>query len=272
MKNNSPFQLALFGHPVAHSQSPAIHQSYASQFNLYINYHLVDVQNHELEHHIKNFFNNNGKGANITVPHKFAAAQYLDTLSEAAQQSGSVNTIVKKQDQLVGYNTDGIGLVTDLHHRIQFDITGKTLLIFGAGGAVAGIMPAILEHKPDCIYVCNRTLSKAKALSDKYDHTQALTPHTLNTIIKPCDLIINATTLGHHGKAPEIPKTLVNNTTIAYDLSYGTITKPFGKSAYNSGIQHIHDGIGMLYYQAAYAFKLWFGKSPQIDLPSLNNQ
>ncbi|WP_395377327.1 shikimate dehydrogenase [Marinicella sp. W31] len=263
--NESTQQLALFGHPVKHSKSPEIHQGFAQQFGLDINYQLVDINGADLKTGIQEFFANGGVGANVTVPHKFDAHDMVDVLHDDARASGAVNTIVQQDKQLIGHNTDGLGLVTDLKDRVQFDLSGKTLLIFGAGGATAGILPALARENPKRIWLCNRTLEKAENLADRYAPVKAFPIEETFALTDTCDLIINATAQGHSGTAPTIPTHILNRTTIAYDLSYGKIAQPFFAEAQRVGIEHTYDGIGMLHHQAAYAFEIWFHRYPKIS-------
>ena len=263
-------QLALFGHPVKHSKSPEIHQQFAQQCAVDIDYQLIDVSSDAFEKTARRFFASGGIGANVTVPHKFAAHDLVDVLHDDAKQSGAVNTIVQRDDQLIGHNTDGLGLVADLHKRVQFELSGKTLLIFGAGGATAGVLPALVRENPKRIWLCNRTLEKAEQLAHKYAPVKAFPIEETFALTDTCDLIINATAQGHNGTAPTIPTHILNRTTIAYDLSYGTIAKPFLAETQRAGIENTFDGIGMLYHQAAFAFAIWFDQHPNVTIGNNN--
>ena len=263
-KDKSTQQLGLFGHPVKHSKSPEIHQGFAKQFDLNIDYQLMDVDTAALKKGIHDFFANGGIGANVTVPHKFDAHDIVDEVHGDAKLSGAVNTIIKQDDKLIGHNTDGLGLVADLKNRIKFDLAGKTVLIFGAGGATAGILPALVRQNPKRIWICNRTLEKAEALAELYAPTKEFPADEMYALTDTCDLIINASAQGHNGSAPTIPTHILNNQTVAYDLSYGDAAEPFQKETQRVGIEHFYDGMGMLQHQAAFAFNLWFKKFPEI--------
>ncbi len=252
------YYLALFGHPVSHSLSPQIHQDFAKQFNRPVDYRLIDVKTSELKEQVQRFFNKGGHGANVTIPHKENIIRYLDNLTERAQQAGAVNTLFKKNNQLWGDNTDGDGLLLDLAHK---NITIKTsrILIIGAGGAVRGVLPALINAVPASIHITNRTLEKAAYLAARYDLCQLLTKTESNF-----DLIINGTSLGHQGKSPDLNKNWFHDKTICYDLSYGTAAQPFLTATQKLGATKSFDGLGMLYGQAALAYEIWFQQKPAI--------
>jgi shikimate dehydrogenase len=257
------YQLALFGHPVMHSLSPQIHQEFARQFNLDINYQLIDVNTDKLNKQVQSFFAQGGHGANVTVPHKQQVMAICDQLTDRAQQTGAVNTLFKKNDQLWGDNTDGIGLLADLQAK-NINLAGKHLLILGAGGAVYGILPALIERKPAAISLYNRTQSKAKQLANNYQLINCLNKSELISNGPDFDIIINGTGCGHAGIAPILPSNL-SPQTVAYDLSYGAVSKPFIEACHAAGLSIAHSGIGMLKQQAAYAFALWFNQHPDVS-------
>lgn len=257
------YQLALFGHPVKHSQSPQIHQEFARQFGLDIKYQLIDVTTDELHRRVHQFFDQGGHGANVTVPHKQAVMTVTDQLTERATQAGAVNTLYLKDNQLWGDNTDGIGLVKDLQQK-NIDLRNKRILIFGAGGAVHGVLPALLQQNPGSIDIYNRSQAKAEQLAEKYDLITSLTKPALLTGTVKYELIINGTGCGHAGISPPIPHNLPPKT-VAYDLSYGAVTEPFMHACQLAGLKHVFAGLGMLRQQAAYAFKQWFDRYPNVN-------
>src|SRR5690606_13764319 len=146
----------LFGHPVSQSLSPAIHAAFARQSGLALHYDLVDVDGAGLAEALARFAAAGGTGANITLPHKEAAAALCATLAERARRAGSVNTLVRRDDGWHGDNTDGVGLVRDLSDRQALDLRGRRTLLVGAGGAARGIAPALLDAGIDELFVVNR--------------------------------------------------------------------------------------------------------------------
>src|SRR3546814_1182286 len=125
-------QFAIFGHPVAHSLSPRIHQAFARQQGLSIEYRAVDVAPAALSAALDAFAAAGGVGANITLPHKEAAFALCAARSDRAARAGSVNTLTRVNGRWHGDNTDGAGLVRDLTERQRFDLRGRRPLLPGA--------------------------------------------------------------------------------------------------------------------------------------------
>lgn len=254
------YQLALFGHPVEHSLSPHIHQQFARQFELDIEYRLIDVESRDLNQQVTEFFTAGGHGANVTVPHKQRVICLTNQLSKRAQRTGAVNTLMLTKEGLTGDNTDGIGLINDLADK-DIHIANKRLLIIGAGGAVQGILPHLIDSQPSSIHITNRTQKKAVDLVTGLARCQVLDPDHNEPAF---DIIINGTSLGHHGQIPPLNPTWFSDSTLAYDLSYGQAAEGFLNASRKLGAQQVHDGLGMLYQQAAEAFALWFGHNPEV--------
>lgn len=255
-------RLALFGHPVKHSLSPEIHRGFARQFNLNIQYDLIDVSADRLEHSVRDFFDRGGHGANITVPYKQSVLLLAEQLTNRAHQAGSVNTLYKERDQLWGDNTDGDGLINDFKGK-HITTKNKRLLIIGAGGAVQGILPSLLKTQPDAIYIHNRSIEKAQHLANRSKRCHVLTSCVQSTAF---DLVIHGTSLGHVGQSPSLKKEWFKNDTTVYDLSYGEAAEPFLNKVRALGVQRRYDGLGMLYHQAALAFYCWFNHRPKITM------
>ena len=256
------YQLALFGHPVKHSQSPQIHQEFARQFGLDIEYQLIDVTTDELHRRVHQFFDQGGHGANVTVPHKQAVMAVTDQLTERAQQASAVNTLYLKDNQLWGDNTDGDGLVNDFKQK-EIQTNNRHLLIMGAGGAVQGILPALLATGPQQIFIQNRTPEKAQRLANQSPQCRILSSDIDNGAF---DVIINGTSMGHHGISPPLKAEWINPQTRIYDLSYGQAARAFLHQAVQMGAEKVYDGIGMLHHQAALAFNQWFDHMPELNI------
>ncbi|MGN6113085.1 MAG: shikimate dehydrogenase, partial [Luteimonas sp.] len=120
---------AVFGHPVSHSLSPRIHAAFARQAGIELSYVAIDAP--DLDAALAAF---DGDGANVTLPHKAAAAAACATLGEAAKRCGVVNTLTRRDGGWHGDNTDGVGLVRDLTGRHGLDLRGRRTLLLGAGG------------------------------------------------------------------------------------------------------------------------------------------
>ncbi len=262
MTKNKIHKLALFGHPVKHSLSPQIHQQFARQFDLEIDYQLIDVEEEDFLQQVTAFFHAGGHGANVTLPHKQQAKTISSKISKIAKYSQAVNTLyLNAKAEICGDNTDGYGFIADLIKRCQFDCKDKNILILGAGGAAQGIVPAILSRNPENIIIANRSLDNAQKIA-KYKHTQAVTFEQLDEYDQVFDLIIHASSIGHQGKTLEFNKAHVHDKSICYDLSYAKAAVPFLLFSKKQGVMRTYDGIGMLIEQAAKSFQIWFDVKP----------
>lgn len=269
MKSNAN-KLALFGHPVKHSLSPQIHDQFAQQFDLSIDYQLIDVSVEGFESAVKDFFKLGGRGANVTLPHKLLALATVDATSNRAKLAQAVNTLsLNNFGDLVGDNTDGYGFIQDLKNRCHFDCKYKKILILGAGGATKGIVPAIMSQQLEQVVIANRSLDKAQIIAH-YDNSQAVSFEQLASIKTKFDLIIHSSSLGHQGKTLKFFSHQFHQATICYDLSYALAAQPFLNFSKKMGINHIYDGLGMLIEQAAKSFEIWFDLIPDCSQVNLN--
>ncbi len=202
---------AVFGNPIAHSKSPFIHQQFAQQLNIV--HPLWSRAGPPLMIsliRLMPFFAAGGKGANVTVPFKEEAFARSDVLTERASLAGAVNTLKRLEDgRLLGDNTDGIGLLSDLE-RLNFIRPGLRILLIGAGGASRGVLLPLLSL--DCaVTITNRTASRAEALAKIFAHTGSVHATDMDKL-DGCefDLIINATSSGIQGEIPAIPASLIH--------------------------------------------------------------
>ncbi|MDW7748391.1 shikimate dehydrogenase, partial [Halomonas sp.] len=155
----------VFGHPVGHSKSPAIHAAFADQIGDDIEYVAIEAPLDDFAGAWRRFVAEGGRGANVTVPFKEEAFRLCDTLSERARRAGAVNTLILGGNGLTyGDTTDGIGLVRDLK-RHGVALAGARGLVLGAGGAVRGVLEPLLAEGPASLFVANRTAAKAEALA-----------------------------------------------------------------------------------------------------------
>jgi len=270
MKKSKVYQLALFGDPVNHSLSPIIHQQFASQYDLKIDYELIQIDEGRFPLAVEEFFDNRGHGANVTLPHKLSAANIAYKISEIAKKAKAVNTFSKNsQSQIIGDNTDGIGFINDLINRCKFSCEHKNILILGAGGATQGIVPSIMQQNPKNLVVANRTLNKATDICS-YANSKGMTFEHLEQLDKAFDLIIHSSSLGHQGKTLTFNPQHKHSHTICYDLSYAKAAQAFIEFSQSIGITHAFDGLGMLVEQAASAFEIWFGVMPETKNIKLN--
>ncbi|WP_413726467.1 shikimate dehydrogenase [Sodalis sp. RH16] len=255
---------AVFGNPIKHSRSPRIHALFAEQTGIPHTYGRVLAPPDDFEQVLRSFFADGGEGANITMPFKERAFALCDQLTERASQAGAVNTVKKQSDgTLLGDNTDGIGLLTDLR-RLELIRPESRILLVGAGGAARGVILPLLSYGCS-IMLTNRTFERARELVSFYQHVGTINAQPLNELAEPdFDLVINATTSGVHGEVPALAGSLINSSINCYDMFYQKGLTPFLQWCADRGSEHYADGLGMLVGQAAYSFLLWHGVLPQI--------
>ena len=254
----------VMGYPISHSRSPVIHRLFALQTRQNMQYELLQVSPEKLDTAVRQFQRTGGRGLNITVPHKGEVAKLADTLSERAATAGAVNTLSFQDGQVIGDNTDGIGLLRDLDVNLGVPIENANILILGAGGATRGIIGPLLDKQPASIRIANRTLDKAQAIADHFSVSGPVSACRFNMVPveSAYDLIINATSAGLKGETPPYPTAAVSAQTFCYDLSYGLKPTPFSVWARDAGAANSVMGWGMLVEQAAESFSIWRGVRP----------
>ncbi|HCB2599517.1 TPA: shikimate dehydrogenase [Citrobacter koseri] len=256
---------AVFGNPIAHSKSPFIHQQFAQQLKIDHPYGCVLAPVDDFVNTLNAFFAQGGKGANVTVPFKEEAFARADELTERAALAGAVNTLKRLDDgRLLGDNTDGIGLLSDLE-RLSFIRPGLRILLIGAGGASRGVLLPLLSM--DCaVTIANRTASRAEELAQIFAHTGSVQALRLDALEgHEFDLIINATSSGISGDIPAIPSSLIHPAVCCYDMFYQKGNTPFLAWCAEQGAKRYADGLGMLVGQAAHAVFLWHGVLPDVE-------
>jgi shikimate dehydrogenase len=254
-----PDRYAVLGNPIGHSKSPLIHAAFARQTGQDIVYEAKLAPLDGFTQAAITFAVEGGRGANVTVPFKEEAFRLATQLSERAAKAEAVNTLTFKGDKILGDNTDGAGLVRDIRDNLRFDLSGKRILLMGAGGAARGVIQPLLEANPAKLTVVNRTEEKAHLLRDFFNSIE--TGGYADLQGRQFDLVINATSSGLSDQLPPLPDSVFADGALAYDMMYGRET-PFMRFAREHGAA-VADGLGMLVEQAAEAFFIWRGVRPQ---------
>lgn len=254
---------AVFGNPIAHSKSPQIHRAFAKQFNEQIEYNKILSSPAQFFETIKGFFAHGAKGANVTLPFKEQAFQLADQHTARAVGAQAVNTLAIQQDgSLLGDNTDGIGLVADIHQQ-GIKLTGKHILLLGAGGAAKGVLHPLLAQQPKRITIANRTASKAITLAKQAQQWGEVSGVGLNQLKKSAyQLVINSTSSSVNNALPDLDAQHLQDCELAYDMFYSDQQTVFMQWAAQHSQAKTSDGLGMLVEQAACAYQLWRGKMP----------
>ncbi len=253
----------VFGNPVAHSRSPAIHAAFAAATGQALTYEARLAAVDGFREAVFNFRAEGGKGANVTVPFKEEAFRLSTRLSPRAERAGAVNTLAFAANEIHGDNTDGAGLVRDIEVNLGFSLAGKRILLLGAGGAARGVIAPLLACKPAALTIANRSADKAEALAQQFSDLAAVDAGNFaKTAGRRFDAVINATSASLSGEALPLPAGIFAPGSLAYDMMYGKGETPFLTLARAQGAAHLADGLGMLVEQAAEAFLVWRGVRP----------
>ena len=240
-----------------------------------IRYELWEVQTPSLRQALERACQPSSIGANITVPYKEAAVSLLDELDERATAIGAVNTIVKREDRLIGYNTDAEGFILALRRMGNFEPLGKRVVLLGAGGAAKAIAFALADAGVSRLAIANRTPDKGVALIDSLRRfgvdliAVSLQKEVLNEMLVDCDLLVNCTSMGMRhspaeGKSP-LDGVFIPPRLLVYDVVYNPEETPLLYQAKRAGARTL-GGLAMLVFQGALAFKLWTETEAPLDI------
>ena len=260
-----PDLYAVIGNPIAHSKSPQIHQAFARQTEQDLHYEAVLGDKDDFAASVDAFRQRGGKGMNVTVPFKLDAYDFADDVSQRGRRAAAVNTLIFQGDgKVLADNTDGVGLVRDITVNQQTPITGKRVLLLGAGGACRGVLAPLLAEQPERIVIANRTESRAEELAKSFADLGAVSGCGFAGLSSErFDVIINGTSAGLSDEVPPLPEDALNSDGFCYDMVYANEPTAFVRWAMAHGAAKAVDGLGMLVEQAAESFLLWRGVRPQ---------
>ena len=257
---------AVIGNPIHHSLSPQIHAAFAKENGLDIDYEAVLSPLDQFKNTIHTLITQKFTGANVTLPFKKEAYQLATSHSSHASIAEAVNTLKFKENEIIGHNTDGIGLVRDLEQNLDTHLKNKKILLIGAGGAAEGVIYSMLEKKPSELTLTNRTIEKSNVIQNKMDvHAKSFNVNLNVTEITKCphqyfDVIINATSASLINAELHMDPKVFHEGCLAYDMMYGKETS-YIREAISQGSK-TSDGLGMLVEQAAEAFFIWHHIQP----------
>ena len=261
--------LALIGHPVGHSLSPAMHNAAFAEDDLDFVYVCLDVDPDDLPAAVEGMKALKFRGFNVTMPHKRAMVALVDGLDDAARISGAVNTVAIEASGMRGYNTDGGGMVMACEEA-GLELSGKNVLLLGSGGAAAAIAFAFCEAGISELHIASRNAEHAARLRDKLRPTglENLSAHPLEASeqgLPDADVVVNATPLGMKDGDPlPIPSEYVRKGRAFCDAVYrpGHET-PLVRLARERGVPVVAGG-RMLLHQGVLAQKIWTGREPHV--------
>lgn len=268
-------KIALIGHPVAHSLSPAFQQAALDALGVDARYEAWDLLPEELPMAAERLRSAELLGANVTVPHKQAMLRFVDRPDALVERVGALNTIVRREGQLHATNTDVSGVLRALE-AAGADPRGMRVVILGAGGAARAVVVAMRVAEAASVVVANRTRERAEGLVAVGGAALPVTTcgldeedAELEAAMSTADLVINSTSLGMtHGpdeRATPVSARMFHPGQVAFDLVYVPERTPFLEAAEGAGARAV-GGLAMLVHQGAESFRLWTGYEPPIDV------
>jgi shikimate dehydrogenase len=254
---------AVIGNPIGHSKSPLIHGTFAKSTGQNLEYIAVEDTLDSFAAAVHTFCADGGRGMNVTAPFKLQAFEIANERLPGAHLAGAANALKFEGDRITADNFDGVGLVNDIQRNLGVPLTGKRVLLLGAGGAVRGALLPFLAQKPAVFVMANRTIDKAVALAQEVAPRGTVVGCGYRDVDHHVfDVVVNATSASLRGELPPVAPSVFGNGALAYELVYGKGLTPFLRLAQNAGIRRLADGVGMLVEQAAEAFVWWRGVRP----------
>jgi len=264
----------IIGYPLSHSLSPSMHNFIYQKLGIEIVYKKWEIEEKNLELHIGKINNDDFVGANVTVPYKEKIVPILDEIKDEAVFTGAVNTIVKNNNKLIGYNTDVYGIKETLDIQFKNDEINN-VVIFGAGGAAKAALYVLFQRGLKNLTIINRTKANAVKMVDQFNDFNfehcVLTFNEIPKIKTACqstNLIINTTILGMKGSGYEnispVDSTFIDSNSVIFDMVYNPTKTQLIKIALDKNA-NIIEGLNMLVYQAIKSIELWTGISPSFD-------
>lgn len=262
----------VVGDPIAHSLSPAIHTYWLKEHGIKGAYGAIHVLQDTFAEHIQHLRAQGYRGVNVTLPHKEAAFALADSKDDLALKTGAVNTLVFKEDGIKGYNTDVFGFAENLRSTLNpVESYMDSCLVLGAGGAARGVIQALISLGARQIFLTNRTQAKAQNIVDTFQHfvpgaspVSCIAWENRHEPLRDVSLVINTTQLGMIGQ-PKLDLRLdtLSKTAAVTDIVYKPLKTPLLEEAGRLGVR-VADGLGMLLWQAAPGFEMWFGIKPTV--------
>lgn len=259
----------IIGYPIAHSLSPCMQNSAFAAAGVDAVYVPFPVHPDSLQEAVTGLQALGIQGFNVTIPHKTAIIPFLHRLDVSAEDAGAVNTVKSIDGLLIGYNTDGDGLLRSLAQDCCFEPKGSNVLMYGAGGAARGAAAALCRASVNSIAIVNRTeqtaLELVSFLAPRYPQTEFYiinTPEKLDSVLPGVDLLLNTTSLGmKQEKLPWVVLDKLASSAIVYDMVYSPPRTPLLQDAEKLSLC-CANGLGMLACQGELAFERWTGISP----------
>ena len=267
--------VGVFGHPVAENPTIVMIEAAFRDLNLNLNWRYLNIEvlPEDLQTAVVGLRSMQFKGINLTIPHKVNVLPFLDRLAPDAKLMGAVNTVRREGDLLIGENTDGKGFLRSLRDDAGLDPSGKRVVFLGAGGAARAMAIELALSGAESILIINRSAERGESLNRLIKENTSCESEYLPWVSgvsfpSDTDVLVNATSIG-----------LFPNVTEKADINYDCISRdmvvcdvipnppktPFLAEANARGARTL-DGLGMLVYQGAIAFRMWTGQEPSVEV------
>ena len=259
----------LIGYPLDHSLSPRIHAYWIKKHGIDAEYKLFTTPPARVRQVVKRLRDKGAVGFNVTVPHKLAVMEFLDSMDAVATRIGAVNTVINNEGLFAGTNTDAYGFITNLREGLTGDADGDiaaaltNVVLLGAGGATRAAIVALKDAGAGEITLTNRSGEKAAALAQEFS-LKTVPWETKNAALHAATLLVNTTSLGMAGnQALELDLAGLPTDAAVHDIVYAPLETELLKTARARGNKTVY-GLGMLLYQAQAAFHAWHGVLPEV--------
>jgi len=267
--------LGVIGWPVEHSLSPAMHNAALREMGLNWAYLAFAVEPERVAEAVAAVRGLGLVGLNVTIPHKQAVAGLMDELDDAASALGAVNTIVRSEDRLIGFNTDGPGFLRSLQER-GHTVEGRRVAIIGAGGAARSVAYATARAGAASIDLLNRTAEKAEAVARlaqekgtaRRVNTSGLEGERAREAVSSADVVVDCTSVGMYpnvNEGPVVPGQWLRPGQVVVDLTYNPRETTLLRAALEQGAEVV-DGTGMLVHQGAISLLHWSGREAPVEV------
>lgn len=257
----------VMGWPISHSRSPRLHGHWLDRYGIDGAYVPLAVAPGNLQTALRSLPALGFRGTNLTLPHKEAAVDVCDEVTEQARRIGAVNTIVVGDGgQLQGSNTDAYGFLENLRHGSGWKPADGPVALLGAGGAARGLAVALVDAGVTELRILNRTQTRAETLAADVGPAASVSSWDDRTAaLDGVALLVNSTTLGMEGQPPlDLDLSRLPPDAVVNDIVYAPLETPLLAAAKARG-NAVVDGLGMLLYQAQPGFEAWFGTRPEVD-------
>jgi shikimate dehydrogenase len=253
----------IAGWPVTYSRSPRLHGFWLQRHRIDGAYIPLPIRPGELPIAMRGLLAAGFAGSNVTIPHKLAAFEICDTVDDTARRAGAVNTLIFRDGEIAGSNTDGYGFVANLRAYGVEPAAGPALLL-GAGGSARAVAAALLDAGA-AVTVANRTSARAEALARDLPGLRIVNWDARVAALRDHALLVNTTPLGMIGhEALDLDLAGAPASLVVADNVYVPLETPLLAAARARGLRCV-EGLGMLLHQAVPGFHAWFGVRPEVD-------